>query len=67
MIKIERLTDNEMKPISEQELESIKGGTSISGTIINALVNVIKELKAAGYSFGSGIRRLAEGNVCPLK
>lgn len=56
-----------MKPIREQELENIKGGTSISGTIINALVNVIKELKAAGYSFGSGIRRIAEGKVCPLK
>lgn len=56
-----------MKPIKDEELENIKGGTSISGTIINALVNVIKELKAAGYSFGSGIRRIAEGNVCPLK
>jgi len=54
--------------ISNSELDKIKGGSEyITGSIINALVNVIKVLKDAGYSLGSGIRRVAEGNICPLQ
>lgn len=57
-----------MKKIEEQDLEEITGGnTSITGPIINALVNVIKVLKDAGYSIGSGIRRIGENNLCPLE
>ncbi len=40
---------------------------SISGPIINAVVAVIKVLQEAGYGLGSGIRRIAEGNICPLE
>jgi len=56
-----------MKKIKESELEHIVGGTSLTASIINALVNVIKALKEAGYSIGSGIRRIGENNMCPLK
>ncbi len=57
-----------MKKIEEKVLEEITGGnTSITGPIINALVNVIKVLKDAGYSIGSGIRRIEENNLCPLE
>ncbi len=57
-----------MKEINETKLDSIKGGnTSITGPIINALVNVIEALKNAGFSLGSGIRRISEDNLCPLK
>lgn len=56
-----------MRKIAISNLENIYGGgTSVSATIINALVNVIKVLKEAGYSLGSGIRRISENNVCPL-
>ena len=55
-----------MKEIKENKLDSIKGG-NISGPIISAVVNVIEALKNAGYSLGSGIRRIAEDNLCPLK
>lgn len=55
--------------IAEEKLETIKGGEaiSISGPIINAVVAVIKVLQDAGYSLGSGIRRISEGNICPLE
>jgi len=57
-----------MKKIEEKVLEEITGGnTSITGPIINALVNVIKVLKDAGYSIGTGIRRIGENNLCPLE
>lgn len=55
-----------MKEINEKDLDKIKGG-NISGPIINAVVSVIEVLKNAGYALGSGIRRIAEDNLCPLK
>ena len=57
-----------MEKLKTEELEKISGGnTTLSGPIINAIVNVINVLKDAGYSLGSGIRRIAENNLCPLK
>ena len=57
-----------MKEIEKEKLDMISGGnTTISGPIINAIVNVIKVLKEAGYSLGSGIRRISENNLCPLE
>ena len=57
-----------MKEIKEEKMDNIKGGdATITGTIINALVSVIEVLKNAGYSLGSGIRRISEDNLCPIK
>lgn len=56
-----------MKTVDIYELDSIIGGDSISGTVINAFTNVIKLLLDAGRSVGSAIRRVAEGNLCPLE
>ena len=57
-----------MRSLKENQLDSIKGGdATITGTIINALVSVIEVLKNAGYSLGSGVRRISEDNLCPLK
>ena len=56
-----------MKKLDIKTLTSITGVTTISGPIINAIVNVINVLKEAGYSFGSGIRRISENNLCPLE
>jgi hypothetical protein len=55
-----------MEKIENAKLENIYGGTSVSSALINAIVNVIKVLKDAGHSFGSGIRRISEDNLCPL-
>lgn len=56
-----------MKTVDIHELDLIIGGDSISGTVINAFTNVIKLLLDAGRSVGSAIRRVAEGNLCPLE
>lgn len=56
-----------MKKVDVNELDCIIGGDSISGTVINAFTNVIKLLMGAGRSFGSAIRRVSEGNLCPLE
>lgn len=57
-----------MEKISEKKLDNIKGGdASITGSIINALVNIVNVLKDAGFALGSGIRRISEDNLCPLK
>lgn len=57
-----------MKKIKEENMDNIKGGdATITGSVINAIVNVIEILKNAGYSLGSGIRRISEDNLCPLK
>lgn len=56
-----------MKEIKKEDLNIISGGNvSVSGPVINAVVNVIKVLKDAGYQLGSGIRRISENNLCPL-
>ena len=52
----------------EKNLDQVIGGTaSISGTVINAFTNVIRLLIDAGKGVGSSIRRIAEGELCPLK
>ena len=62
-----------MKKVNDESLVEIIGGTStvINGSFVNAFVNafvnVIKLLMDAGISVGSSIRRIAEGEVCPLQ
>ena len=58
-----------MSILEDKELTEIRGGTtsSISSSIINAFTNVIKVLFDAGHSVGSAIRRISEGNLCPLE
>ncbi len=51
---------------SESLMKVFGGNTTINGPIINALVNVIELIKGAGYSIGSGIRRIVENELCPL-
>ena len=56
-----------MKEIKKEDLNIISGGNlSVSGPVINAVVNVIKVLKDAGYQLGSGIRRIRENNLCRI-
>ena len=56
-----------MKKISEEQLDLVSGGSTISGTVINAFTNIIKVLHDAGHSFGSAVRRITENNLCPLE
>lgn len=57
-----------MNKIEENKLDKISGGTTtFNGPIINALSTIITLLQEAGYNIGSGIRRITEGDICPLK
>lgn len=57
-----------MHKINDEKLDNISGGnTSLNGPIINAIVNVIDLLREAGYTIGSGIRRISENKMCPLE
>lgn len=57
-----------MKKIDYNKLDNIKGGTNtITGPIINAITGIINILKDAGFALGSGIRRISEDDLCPLK
>lgn len=57
-----------MKKVSDLgELEMICGGSSLSGTLLNALTNIIELLQDAGRSFGAALRRISENNLCSLE
>lgn len=57
-----------MSKLDNYELENVVGGsTTISGTVLNAFVNIIKFLYEAGEGVGSAIRRVSENNLCPLE
>ena len=57
-----------MRKVEEETLEQISGGDAyVTGPVINAVVNIIKLVRDAGYDLGSGFRRMAEGEVCPLE
>ena len=57
-----------MEKIKEESLDEISGGnTTVSGPIINAVTTIIELIKDAGYAVGSGIRRISENSLCPLK
>ncbi len=55
-----------MEEITEIQLTSIKGGFSISGSLINATARLIGSLLDLGRSLGSGVRRISSGKVCPV-
>ncbi len=58
-----------MNKINNDDLNKIYGGSleSVSGPIINAIVNVINVLEDAGFAIGSGVRRIIENKMCPLE
>ena len=56
-----------MKVIAVEKLDNIcGGGTTITGTIISGVVDVIKVLYDAGLAFGSSIRRIIDKQLCPV-
>lgn len=58
-----------MRKLNNNELEKVLGGnsTTISSSVINAIINVVKILEEGGIKVGSAIRRIGEGNLCPLE
>lgn len=55
-----------MKKCKDIDLEKITGGTNLSGALINSLTSLMQTILDTGSRLGSAIRRIAEGNMCPL-
>ncbi len=55
-----------MTDINKEELSTINGGASISGTLVSAVTSGIKVLFDVGRSLGSSIRRISDNDLCPL-
>lgn len=55
-----------MKKLDNQELLSINGGLTISGTLINSLVKGISVILDLGRALGTAIRRVTSSTLCPL-
>lgn len=53
-----------MKLLQTQSLEEIRGGISITGTFINALVRGIDVILDLGRSLGSAFRRSKDNRLC---
>lgn len=52
--------------LNSEELKSIIGGASISGTLVSSLVKGVTTFFDIGRYLGSSIRRIFGGNICPL-
>lgn len=51
---------------SQEELVKIEGGSSISSSYINAIINGVKVIFEIGRSIGSSIKRSVLGDMCPI-
>ena len=56
-----------MDKVLDNELDKIIGGSSVSGTLLNAFTTIIKFIYEVGEGIGSSLRRIGEGDLCPLK
>ena len=56
-----------MKEVSDNELEKIIGGDSLSAGVVNGIVKIIQTLYDAGTGFGGAIRRMHDDDLCPTK
>ena len=51
----------------KEELVLIVGGSSISGTVLNAVIRAVNAALEVGRSLGTAIRRIRTKQVCPVK
>ncbi len=57
-----------MVELKEEKLCQTTGGaTTITGTLVDAIVGVARTIYGFGQGLGSSIRRMAEDNLCPLQ
>lgn len=53
--------------MEKDELMLVVGGTSISGTVLNAVVRTLNAALEVGRSLGTAIRRIKTKQICPVK
>ena len=56
-----------MRELTVKELREIKGGVSLSASLINYVGDLIEILISAGRKLGSSLRRIGCGDICPLE
>lgn len=56
-----------MNRVDDIQLGKIYGGSSLTGTLVKALTDIIKVLYDSGHAVGSSARRISEDSLCPLK
>lgn len=57
---------NVMSKVSKDELEKLDGGTSLTGSLINAFTDGIKTIFDLGRSLGTSFRRVEENKMCAI-
>lgn len=55
-----------MRKLEKREMLNIEGGTSITGSMLNAFYKIIGTIYSIGESLGSFIRRTVEKNMCDI-
>ena len=50
--------------IKDNELKTIVGGLSVSGTLIKAMSSAVNTIMEVGRSLGTAIRKLSTGKLC---
>lgn len=56
-----------MKNLNETEMINVTGGANgITSSAINALARLVSTIYTLGRAIGSSIRRVYNGNTCPL-
>lgn len=55
-----------MREIKKEEMLKIEGGTSITGSMLNAIYKTIGLIYSIGESLGSYIRRAVEKKMCDI-
>ncbi len=50
--------------LENQELSKIRGGVSITATLLNSFARIIGSFYDIGNNFGSSLRRMVEKRMC---
>ena len=55
-----------MREIKKEEMLKVDGGSSITGSMLNAIYKTINIIYSIGESLGSYIRRAVEKKMCDI-
>jgi hypothetical protein len=53
--------------MKKEELVLVVGGSSLSGTVLNAVIRAVNVAFEIGRALGSAIRRIKSGQRCSVK
>ena len=56
----------QIRELEDKEMSCVNGG-GITSALLNAVTSAVETIYEFGRQFGSSIRRIIEGNYCPLR